>query len=118
MKLSEMSTEKAADALMLLAPEIQPLLLDAQLMSELRKGTKDKDKAVETGAMKLATLVPVILGKYRPNVFRILAALNDKTPEEIAAQNVLVTIRQLKEMIRDKELLDFFTPSVPSARNR
>ena len=32
MRLSEMSTEQLADALLIIAPEIQPILMDAELM--------------------------------------------------------------------------------------
>lgn len=111
MKLSQMTTSQAADALMVIAPEIQPILLDAELMADFRKTTTDRGKAVEVGVQKIVNLIPVIFGKYRLNVFRILSALNDMAPDEIAAQNVLATIRQVQELVTDKELIDFFMPS-------
>ena len=118
MKLSEMSTEQLADALMVITPEIQPILLDAGLMAELRKSTKDKGKALEVGLQKVAYLIPVILGKYRENVFRIMGVLSGKTPEEIAAQNLLITIKQAQELFQDKELLDFFSSLKPAAQGK
>jgi hypothetical protein len=37
-----------------------------------------------------------------------LGALNEKSVEEIAKQNILKTMSQIKDISKDKELLDFF----------
>ena len=41
-------------------------------------------------------------------MFGILGALNEKSVEEIAKQNFIKTMKQIKDIAKDKELLDFF----------
>ena len=52
--------------------------------------------------------MPIILKNRRSDVYGILAVLNEKSVEEIAKQNLLVTMRQIKDVSKDKELVDFF----------
>jgi hypothetical protein len=44
----------------------------------------------------------------KKDLFGILGVLNEKTPEKIAEQNIVKTMKQIREITKDKELLDFF----------
>lgn len=112
MKLSELTTEQAADVLCELTPYIANITGDKALLDELGKKFDGKGKSVAElyayGAQKYAMLVPVLLKDHRADVFGILAGLNGTTTESVAKQNILTTILQIRTVFKDKELLDFF----------
>lgn len=112
MKLSELSTERAADVLCELTPYIANVTGDKALLDELankfdRKG-KSAAELYTFAAHKYATLVPILLKEHREDVFGVLSVLNETEPEKIAKQNVMETMRQVRDLFQDKELLDFF----------
>ena len=113
MKLSELSTERATDVLCEIAPYFMNIATDEELVGEL-KAAIDFDEA-DTMAEKIALItgkftkiLPLILKKRKADLFSILASLNEKTIEEIGSQNVIKTMSQIKDIAKDKELLDFF----------
>lgn len=112
MKLSELSTERAADVLCEVTPYIANITGDKALLDELAIKFDSKGKSVAErytfSAHKYAQLVPILLKDHRADVFGVLAALNETTAEQIGKQKVMETIKQVGELFRDKELLDFF----------
>ena len=112
MKLSELSTERAADVLCEVTPYIANITGDKALLDELAIKFDSKGKSVAElytfSAHKDAQLVPILLKDHRADVFGVLAALNETTAEQIGKQKVMETIKQVGELFRDKELLDFF----------
>jgi mannitol/fructose-specific phosphotransferase system IIA component (Ntr-type) len=113
MKLSELSTDRATDVLCEIAPYVISILEDEELLNELKTAV-DFEKA-ETMAEKMAIIgnkftkiVPIILKGKKQDLFGIIGALNEKTPEEIAKQNIVKTMKQIREITKDKDLLDFF----------
>ena len=112
MKLSELTTERAADVLCELIPYIANITGDKTLLDELGKKFNTKGKSAAElyvfGAKKYATLVPILLKDHREDVFGILSVLQETGREEIARQNILSTMKQVRDMFKDKELLAFF----------
>jgi mannitol/fructose-specific phosphotransferase system IIA component (Ntr-type) len=113
MKLSEFTTEKAMDVLCEIAPHVINIFSDEDLMKELRRAidTKKEQTMAERVSFvigKVSKLFPIIFKKRKQDVICILAALNCKTEEQIASQNVLKTMGQIRDIVKDKELLDFF----------
>ena len=113
MKLSQLSTERATDVLCELTPYIANIVEDSELMKSLRDAididkVKTKAELIAIGAGKVTRLIPIILKKRRSDVYGILAVLNEKSVEQIAMQNFLITMKQIKDMSKDKELVDFF----------
>ena len=112
MKLSELSTERAADVLCELAPHVINITSDKTLIDTLQEklGTGEKSIAemYTYAAKKVSAIVPIVLKEHRNDVFSILSILNETSVDEIAKQNVLVTISQVKDIFSDKELMDFF----------
>lgn len=113
MKLSQLSTERATDVLCELTPYIANIVEDSELMESLRDAidtdkVKTKAELIAIGAGKATRLIPIILKKRRSDVYGILAVLNEKSVEQIAMQNFLITMKQIKDMAKDKELVDFF----------
>lgn len=113
MRISELSTDRATDVLCELTPYIANIVSDEELLEELKKAVDRKDivnKAqwLAVGAEKITKILPILLKKRKYDVFGILAVINEKTVEEIAKQNILITLKQAKTAFKDKELIDFF----------
>ena len=113
MKLSELSTEKAADVLCEIAPLFMNIASDEELMSELKTAVnfKDANTMAEKIALtigKLSKILPILLKKRKQDLFGILGAINEKSIEEISKQNIIKTMSQIRDISKDKELLDFF----------
>lgn len=119
MKLSEMTTDRAMDVLCEITPCIANITADEELLAELRnaidpKAVKTKAELMVNGVEKITKLAPIVLKKRKADVFGILAALNEKTAEEIGKQNIIATMAQVREVVKDKDLMDFFKSCVGS----
>lgn len=119
MKLSEMTTDRAMDVLCEITPCIANITADEELLAELRnaidpKAVKTKAELMVKGVEKITKMVPIVLKKRKADVFGILAALNEKTAEEIGKQNIIATMAQVREVVKDKDLMDFFKSCVGS----
>lgn len=113
MKISELTTEQATDFLCELTPFISNIVSDDELLEEIKKtinikDVKSKAELIVIGAEKVSKITPILLKKRKSDVFNILGLLNNKTADEIASQNIIKTLIQIKEIIKDKELIDFF----------
>ena len=113
MKISQLSTDRAMDLLCEIATPVTNIMTDEELIKELKSAvdfekanTMAEKIALFTG--KLTKILPLILKKRKADLFSILASLNEKTIEEIGSQNVIKTMSQIKDIAKDKELLDFF----------
>lgn len=113
MKLSKLSTDEALDALCELTPYINNIVTDDVLLDELKAkvtatGNETKAEIMAMGAEKINKLVPIVLKGHKKDVYGILAVLNDTDADAIGKQNVIKTISQIRDLIKDKEFLDFF----------
>ena len=115
MKLSEISTERAADVLCELTPLVDSIITDEDLMQSLSAVVdREQTETMSVGqkmllvSSKLGKIVPILMKKRHAEMFGILAVLNEKTPEQISAQNMLVTMMQVRDLVNDRELIDFF----------
>lgn len=113
MKISEMSTEKAMDVLCELTPYVTSIVTDEELIAELKSAidfgkanTMAEKMALTAG--KITKIIPILLRNKKNDVFGIVGVLNNKTIEEVAKQNIIVTMKQIRDIAKDKELLDFF----------
>lgn len=112
MKLSEFTTEQAADILCTLSDPVANIVGDKALMDEMNSKFDMEGKTVAElylfSAKKIATIVPILLKSHRDDLFEILATLNETDSEHIAKQNIIVTMKQIRDAVKDKELMDFF----------
>ena len=112
MKLSQLTTERAADVLCELTPYIANITGDKALLDELANKFDSKGKSAAElytfAAHKCATLVPILLKEHRSDVFGVLSVLNECAADEIAKQKVMKTMKQVRDLFQDKDLLDFF----------
>lgn len=113
MKLSQMTTDKATDVLCEIAPYAMNIMTDEELIEELKSAVdfKEANTMADKIALtigKISKILPIVLKKRKIDLFGILGALNEKSVEEISKQNIIKTMSQIKDISKDKELLDFF----------
>lgn len=121
MKLSEFSTDKAADILCEIGVYTLNILSDEEFRGSLKKLTDDEKpqtvgERYAIGVQKIGQWIPLILKKHREDTFGILAAVNGVTIDAVRKQNVLVTMRQIRELAKDKDLIDFFKSCASEAK--
>lgn len=101
MKISELSTDNAADVICRLTPHISAIVSDEDLMTELNKTIDRKD--IQNKAQYLIIAAGKIAAKMPNTSFFLLSRSIG-----INAQNIIVTLEQIKEAVQDKDLIDFF----------
>lgn len=111
-KLSDLGTDECLDVLCTIAPSIQAIVEDKDIMAALGKAI-DKKGLTKAGVLmtavsKLVGAVPLLFKAHREDVYSILSTVGGVTVEEVKAQNMMDTMQQLKEILQDKPLLDFF----------
>lgn len=131
MKLHELSTDQALDALCELTPYISNIAADESMVSAVGKIINvNKDMNMFGQGLvfmeRMGEIIPMLLRKHRSDVYGILSVLNEKPASDIAAQPAGDTIRQIRDVFQDEDLLSFFRssarqaqsePSVPSAES-
>lgn len=113
MKISELNTDQTLDVVCEITPYVGNILEDEELTAELKRKLRlgddvSKAEVYAAGIKKLTKLVPIVLKKHRADVYGIVAAVNGKTPEQIAEQNGLLTAKEIKDIVTDKAFQDFF----------
>lgn len=122
MKLSELDTSRAADVLCEAGAYALNILTDEELAAELKSkidgsGELSRLELYTFGMQKISTLLPIILKKHRDDVFGILAAVNGCAVKDIARQNIMTTMQMVKELVSDKDMIDFFKSCAPVETN-
>nr|DAR24741.1 MAG TPA: hypothetical protein [Caudoviricetes sp.] len=118
MKISELTTERAADVLCEVSIYALNILSDKELLASLRMqlegtdGDRTKAEMIAIASEKVAELIPLILKKHKDDVFGIVAAVNGLTLEQVRQQKIIKTMTAIKEMAQDKDLIDFFRSCV------
>lgn len=116
MKISQMTTDQAADVLCMIAGPIERIGTDKDFQEKMNAiAARNKERgtamnAIESVTSMIGTFIPLLLKNCRADTYTILSALTGKTVEALAAQNVMQTIRDAKDCA-DQELLDFFRSS-------
>ena len=119
MRLSELSTDRATDLLCEIVPYISNICTDDELLAEIKKkidpnSVANRAEMLLLGVEKVNKIVPILLKTHKGDVFSILGALNEKTPEEIGKQSIITTMMQIRDIAKDRELVAFFTTCVDS----
>lgn len=122
MKLSELSTDRALDVLCELTPYISNIASDEAVVKSVGKIVDaEKDLNIYGKGLllveRMGEIVPVLLKTHRPDVYGILSVMNERPAAEIAAQKITETIRQVRELFQDPELLSFFKSSAQQGQS-
>lgn len=117
MKLSEFATDRAVDVLCEISVYITHIVTDNELMDELKKklkltGEESRIEIMTIAMEKISKLAPLVLKKHKSDIFGILAVIYDVTIDDVSKQSIVKTMEQVRDMIKDKELVDFFKSCV------
>ena len=109
MKISEMTNEQAAEAMIRLSVPFGNLCDDKKIteMIEQYKGLKDGPMIHAFGKM-LPEIIMYAFKAHREDLYEIVGALTNQSIEEVAKMNFVKTVNVLKESY-DDVIRDFFT---------
>lgn len=110
--LKDLTTAQVADVLVQIAPLIDNITQDEDLMQRIGKSIK-RDGMTKIGLQmeamhRVFSSVPVLLGSHRDDIFGIIAAVKFKTVDEVANQSIVDTKNDIEEILKDKDFIDFF----------
>lgn len=109
----EMQTDKALDAMMDILPDMAAIMNDTEADDMIQR-VKAKDATLEAGDAMTA-LVPLFARKYKAELYRIVAAFQGITPEDVAKQEITKTLAVLAHGLR--VYAGFFGCCLHMARN-
>ena len=92
------------------------ILTDDELRESLKAQIDAAGERYAIGAQKIGQWIPLILKKHREDTLGILAAVNETTVEAVKKQSVLKTMRQIQEIVKDKDMLNFFKSCASEAK--
>lgn len=120
MKISKLSTNETADAFILLAPEIEILMNDQELIAifQNREKSDDTGEAKKLGMKFMLSAAVHLLKNQRESTFNILGALSGISADEIGKQLFPKTLGQVIDILNDPELMSFFTSFAPSEQEQ
>ena len=95
MKISEMNTTSFADFITASGDHLANILQNEQIIGLFSGGEK------KSPIRFVADAASILMGDCREDVFAVLGAINGKSAEDIAQQNILVTIGQLRNIYKD-----------------
>ena len=111
MKLKEMTTGQAADALVRIAePAAEIINVDKVFKVFKNAGKLRSADAKKQIAFIVREVAPLLLDKHRNAVYAVLSIMTGKTEQEIDQQPIIETIKDINNSV-DADLLGFFTPS-------
>ena len=105
-----LSTDRALDVLIEITPYISEIVSDDDIKQIAVKHRDEKNQV-----KYFAELLPLFLKKYREAVYTVLAAVNETTVDEIKNQSAIETMKQVKAIAEDKDLVSFFSSFAPQA---
>lgn len=112
-KLSDLGTDECLNVLCEITPFVSNIVSDQELMENLGKGVDKKGMTnvgvIMLGIKRMFNAVPLLLKNHREDIYNVVSAVGgEMTTEEIAAQNIMVTLNQVRSLSHDKVLIDFF----------
>lgn len=111
-KLSDLTTDECLDVLCEITPHVASIVADEEIMAAIGKAAPKKDLTAAGTVMvamaRVTKCIPLLVKTHRDDVYAILASVGGMTVEEIAKQNTIITLTQIRAVCKDKELLDFF----------
>lgn len=126
MKLSEMTSEQGVDVLIRLTPVITGLLSDSEFISEVTGILADKSEDgkelraedyLSRGIEKINNLAFLLFRKKRDALFEIIGAVSGKSLKEVASQSFIVTLSEARDILRDKDLINFLKSCAGTEKN-
>lgn len=102
MKLSEMKTQDAFEAMVKMLPHVTAILEDSDIVAEKEK-IKNK---TASGGQSFGAILPLVLGRHADDIFCIVAAASGMAEKDIRE----MPLAEMKVLFDEvwKDILDFF----------
>lgn len=116
--LKELDTERTFDILCELTPYIANIASDDELLGEFSKKLikpnnqkPTREEYINFGVEKFNKIVPILFKKRKNDVIGIISLLTEKTPSEVKSQSGIDTMKQLYQILRENDIINFFGSS-------
>lgn len=122
MKISELTTDQALDALCEITPAIEDIITDEDLIAEIRKKVEKREDMKKADKIrfyleKASKLGHILLKKKRDAVYTIVAALNQTDVDTVRNQNIMKTMAQVKEIANDEDFAGFLSSCLKTEKS-
>lgn len=108
----KISTEKAFDMLPYAVEIYEKLKIDNYIKATRKENEiqKNQGKRIDeiTAGIDLFKFVLKNINNVKEEVFYLLSVIEDKEVKEIREQSMIVTVKGLKELLTNKELVELF----------
>lgn len=123
-KISQLTTDEALDVFCELTPHINDIISDEELVEEIKRkidkngdGELSRIEMLRFGVDKINKIIPIVLKKKRDALLGIIAVMTDSELEDIKKQNIIITLAQVKDLAKDKDLMDFVRSCLNSEKS-
>ena len=123
-KISQLTTDEALDVFCELTPHINDIISDEELVEEIKRkidknddGELSRIEMLRFGVDKINKIISIVLKKKRDALLGIIAAMTDSELEDIEKQNIIITLAQVKDLAKDKDLMDFVRSCLNSEKS-
>ena len=113
-KISQLTTDEALDVLCELTPHINGIISDEELLDEIKRkldkngdGEISRIEMIRFGVEKMDKIIPIVLKKKRDALLSVVAILAEQDLDDVKKQNIIKTGAQVRELAKDKDLMDF-----------
>ena len=123
-KISQLTTDEALDVFCELTPHINDIISDEELVEEIKRkidnngdGELSRIEMLRFGVDKINKIIPIVLKKKRDGLLGIIAVMTDSELEDIKKQNIIITLAQMRDLAKDKDLMDFVRSCLNSEKS-
>ena len=123
-KISQLTTDEALDVFCELTPHINDIISDEELVEEIKRkidkngdGELSRIEMLRFGVDKINKIIPIVLKKKREALLGIIAVMTDSELEDIKKQNIIITLAQVRDLAKDKDLMDFVRSCLNSEKS-
>lgn len=122
----KLTTDKVVQIICAITPVIDEVMQDKEIKRIWERKTdikgldkEEAEKVLEASIKKnILELIPIVLGRYRHQVYFILGVVNNKSAEEIANQDPFETLAEIEELIANKDNMGFSQSSQESEEEK
>ena len=123
-KISQLTTDEALVVFCELTPYINDIISDEELVEEIKRkidkngdGELSRIEMLRFGVDKINKIIPIVLKKKREALLGIIAVMTDSELEDIKKQNIIITLAQVRDLAKDKDLMDFVRSCLNSEKS-
>lgn len=107
-KISELSTKDTMITLARVTPLVHKLYNNKKVQKAFKNNQKEEESKTQFGIRIVLDLLPELMETEQATILSILAAVKQVTLKEVEDQSFMQTMKDIKTLMSDEDLLDFF----------